>query len=162
MRAALTLVAAVCLLPGCGPLDDNKPDTSPKLTCENAQATELGVPSRQFPAHFRTSGGPVRFELRDTPTGLFEDQLSRQVVLLGSVNVTPEPDPGGSGPIDADFSVVVRVEKPALLDLPAGKYWVVGGVGRIRLSHCADVVLSEVEPPSGDPGELFGVTSDGA
>jgi hypothetical protein len=157
LGSLLALTACTAAPAGGG----ESPDSSQALDCSEAPVlTELGVPSRGFPAYLRTSGGPLQFELYDTPTGIFEGVLKRQSVFVGNTSATPEPDPKSSGPVHADFSTRVSADEPAVLDMPAGHYWVVGGTGRVRVRHCGDVVLSDVAPPSGAPGENFGVEPD--
>lgn len=130
------------LLLGCslgGVFQDEK-----ELDCSPGQTVELGAPYYSRPAHFRTSGGLLRFEVRDLPTTVL-GEVTKTTLYFGDAADPPDIDPVDPElPDNAEYRLSVELDRPGVIDLPPGEYWALTFNGRIRAVHCEDVEVEVV------------------
>jgi hypothetical protein len=122
------------------------------MSCDDAVATSLGVPTIRRPARLTTSGGRHRFVVKNLPPGSILGEVEDTVVQLS------DPDP----PTEALFEVNASLRRPGVVDLEAGTYIVLNtNRGGIEVEVCPDVKLADVEPATPAQGRRQLLTRDG-
>lgn len=123
------------------------------------QHVELGAATTRWPAYVTTSGGQLRVEVTDLPTGVIVGSITHTAVFFGDGDAAPRPRPENPlAPANATHEVSVGQDDPATVQLPAGRYWVASARGgRTTLVGCGNVRVSDVQPASPDPTEAFGL-----
>ncbi len=128
---------------GCQTASDPAPQTTLELSCDDAVATSLGVPTVRRPAQLTTSGGRLRFVVKSLPAGTIFGEINDTDVWLG------DPDALTEG----RFHVTSSPQQPGVIAVEAGTYGVLNtNRGSIDVEVCSDVTLSDVEPAIPDPG----------
>ncbi len=148
VRRLLTLAVGygvlTTTLAGCRAAPQSPPAPALEMSCDNPVATSLGAPTARRPARLTTSGGRLRFVVRDLPPGSIFGEVEDTEVQLG--------DP--ASPTEALFRVTASPQQPGVVDVDAGTYSVLNTHnGGIEVEVCPGVTLSDVEPALPDPFE---------
>ena len=148
MRCLLTLAVGCGVLTitqaGCRATPGSTPAPALEMSCDNPVATSLGAPTARRPARLTTSGGRLRFVVRDLPPSSIFGEVEDTEVQLG--------DP--ASPTEALFRVTASPQQPGVVDVDAGTYSVLNTHnGGIEVEVCPGVTLSDVEPAIPDPFE---------